>query len=301
MRAICRSTRRRTASASTAGALSGRRGRRRQRFRQLECEVAVREPERADQRLASGRRLLPRGRELRRELDMERLFAREVELVHGAGAAELLGELRGGFGGGIRLRQERHRLARRHRGVIVAPRFRTEPQGLLGGAELRLTEAVGRDVGAHRQRGERQDVGDDPPFDVELDRGRYPAQRKPRIGRQARLDRRGLGDAELVIGRLQPGIVQERDLHRRISRQRRGQQPARPRKRGCRRLGAVDLPRRLVERVRGDRAHQVHAAVRRKRGAAGQQHGAAERGRQRHSEPECRRIPSMSAHDLPHA
>src|SRR5262249_56893382 len=87
------------------------------------------------------------------------------------------------------------------------------------GAQLRLPEAVGYDLRACRQGGEREDIADDAPLDVQFDRRRDAAQRKGRVRRQALLEQGRFRQAELVVARLQAAIVEERDLNRRVRRQ----------------------------------------------------------------------------------
>ena len=173
--------------------------------------AAVLQSERADEALALARRALARARKLRRKLDMEGFLARLIELVHGAGLAQLLGELGGGFGGGRRLRERCGKHLRRDRPVVSAARLETDPQGFQSGTQLRLTETFGGELGARRQRGERENIHDDAALDIELDRRLNAAERECRIGRQARFHHRGFGNAELVIGRLQSLVVQKRD------------------------------------------------------------------------------------------
>ena len=61
-------------------------------------------------------------------------LARLIELVHGAGLAQFLGELGGGLGGGDRLPERRgHRLCG-DRPVVRAPRLKADPQGFQRGA-----------------------------------------------------------------------------------------------------------------------------------------------------------------------
>ena len=86
---------------------------------------------------------------------------------------------------------------------------------------------------------------------------------KEKIGSGGRLDlhRDGLGDTEPVIGGLQPGIVEERDLHRGIGAERCVKQ-ARDfalRERGI--LGGADPHHVFVQPSAGDRRDRAHPAV----------------------------------------
>jgi hypothetical protein len=99
----------------------------------------------------------------------------------------------------------------RDRRVVNAARLETDPQGFQSGTQLRLMKTFGGELGARRQRGERENIHDDAALDIELDRRLNAAERECRIGRQARFHHRGFGNAELVIGGLQPFVVQKRD------------------------------------------------------------------------------------------
>ena len=148
--------------------------RRRQCGRQLEIELVPPKPEHPDQSLALAGRALTGGRKLGGDVGVKDLLARLVELVHGAGLSESLGQLAGGFGRALGLGEEAALLLRGNGPVVGAPGLGRDPQGLLGGAQLRLPETVGSDLGARRQRGERQDVRDDALLDLDLDRARQP-------------------------------------------------------------------------------------------------------------------------------
>ena len=91
---------------------------------------------------------------LRREFCVEHLAARLIELVDGAGLAEAPGELRRRRAGLARLREQCDRRARRDRAVVSAARLGGDAQRFQCGPQLRLTEAVLRDLGARRQRRE---------------------------------------------------------------------------------------------------------------------------------------------------
>ncbi len=97
------------------------------------------------------------------------MLARLVELVHGAGLAQLLGKLCGGLGRRAGLAQKSGELTRRDRAIIVPTCLGGDAQRFLGGAQLGLMETVGRNVRPHRQRRERQNVADNAAFDVKLD------------------------------------------------------------------------------------------------------------------------------------
>ena len=99
-------------------------------------------------------------------------------------------------------------------------------------------------------------------LDIELDRSLNTAQRKCRVRRQARFDQRGLGDAEFIVGGLQPLIVQERDANRAIGRERRGEQARSEAMRVARDVLAVCFHHFTVELRRDDAVYQRHAAVR---------------------------------------
>ena len=97
-----------------------------------------------------------------------------IELAHRAGLGERLAQacrrLRARFGGVERCQD----LPGRYRADISPPRLGREPQGFLRGAKLCLLEADACELGTRRPGGERQDAGDDLPFDIKLDRGLDP-------------------------------------------------------------------------------------------------------------------------------
>ena len=191
-----------------------------------------------------------------------------IELVHGAGLAQLLGELGGGFGGGRRLRERCGQFLRRDRPVVSAASLKADPQGFQCGTQLRLTETLGGELGACRQRGERENIRDDATLDIEFHRGPDAAERICRVGRQARFHHRGFGNAELVIGRLQPLVVQKRDADGAVCGKR-GREQVRGAAVGlARHILAIHFHDFALELRRDDPVHHRHAAVRRKCRAA---------------------------------
>ncbi len=282
MREICRSTRRRTASTSMSARVSTRSGKRRQRIRELEIEIAAPKSHQADERFAFARRALARARKLRRQFGVEGLLARLIELVHGAGFAQALGKLGGGLGRGLRLRQKSHQLARGDGAVVGAARLRGDPQRFFGGAQLRLAKARRRDLGHRRQGREREHVGDQLALDFGLDRAGDAKQRERWTGRKARSDPAGFGNGELVVGGLQAAVVQERDLHRRVRRQGPAQQAHHDGARVRRIIRCPDRARILVEVACRDIGDRAHPAVGREPRTAGQQDGAHQKSTRSH-------------------
>ena len=139
-------------------------------------------------------------------------------------------------------------------------------------------KTFGGELGARRQRGEREDIHDDAALDIELDRRLNAAERECRIGRQARLHHRGFGNAELVIGRLQSLVVQKRDADGAVCRERGAEQVRGAGVGLASHILAVHFQDFALELWRDDAVHHRHAAVRRKRRAA-----AAGRGEQKRS------------------
>ena len=70
------------------------------------ARFVARKPDGTNEPFALACRVLPRRIKLRDDIDVECLFARLVELVHGAGFAELSGKLRRRLGRGSRLGEE---------------------------------------------------------------------------------------------------------------------------------------------------------------------------------------------------
>jgi hypothetical protein len=146
-------------------------GQARQRRRQFESDIITPQPHRANQGLAVARRLLPRCRDLGRKLQMERLLARLIEFVQGAGPSEFRCELCGRFGCRVRLLQERRQLARRNGAIPGPTRFHADLERFPGGIKLSLTEAVGGDLRPSRERRQRKHIADKPTLNVQFDRG----------------------------------------------------------------------------------------------------------------------------------
>ena len=169
--------------------------------------------------------------------------------------------------------QKSHDLAAGDSLDIGAARFERGSQGRFDGAQLRLMEAIACHVGSRRQRGQRQNVGDDLGFEFEGTAARDAGNIEARIGRQAGADTRRFGDAELVICGLQFAVVQQRDLNGSIHSERTPEQG------GDGLLGrgnvVVAVLRRNVhiQRRMGHAADGIHALVAGKAGAAAQQRG----------------------------
>ena len=156
---------------------------------------------------------MPRRRQPRRRLGVEDLVAGLIELVHGPALAEPLGEFDGGLRRGLGLLQKPHHLAAGDGLDIGAARFERGSQGCFDGAQLRLTEAIACNVGSRRQRGQRQDTGDDLGFEFKRAAARDAGNVEARIGGETGPNTRRFGDAEFVIRGLQFAIIQQRDLH----------------------------------------------------------------------------------------
>ena len=88
--------------------------------------------------------------------------------------------------------------------------------------ELRLPETIRRDFRARRQRGKLQQASCDAALDFERARSCDAFQREGWIWRQARLHHRGFGEPERVVRRLKLPVIEKRDLHRAIRRERLG-------------------------------------------------------------------------------
>jgi hypothetical protein len=140
----------------------------RQSRRQPVVEVGPPQAERSGEALARASLREPRLSKLCRHLGVEGVLARLVELVHGAGLAELGGELGGGLGGQSRLVQKGRELVGGNRRVVGAACVGGTPQGRLDGAQLRLPEAILGDLPARRQRQDRDDVDEQTALDLEI-------------------------------------------------------------------------------------------------------------------------------------
>ena len=132
-----------------------------QRFRKGEFKIVAPEAKRAHQTLAFPRGALLCTGETNRDVGMECLLARLIELVHCAGLAEALGELRHRFGSLVGLGEKANCLLRRDCAIEGTARFGRDAQRLKGGCQLRLTKTFGCDFAAHRKRGKGKNTGDD--------------------------------------------------------------------------------------------------------------------------------------------
>ncbi len=226
-------------------------------------------------RSCGSRRLLARRCHLRLHLGSEHLPAGMVELVDRAGLRELARQAPPKPRRCPWRRNERGQdLARGDGADIGAARLRREAQRLLRGAKLGLLETDAGELGPRRPGRERQQACHDLPLDIELDRGLDPVVGKARQRRPAHLHHDRLGDAEPVIGGLQPRIVEERDLHGGVGAERRMQQARdlAPCQRGV--LGGADPHHVFVQSSARDRRDGAHAAVGREGLASGEQERA---------------------------
>ena len=248
MRAICRSTRRRDRLPSRRRRALRGASRQRAAAHRGSLNAGRRPTARArGSALALARGALARGGELGDDLGVEDLLARLIELVHRAGLAEALGELRGGLGRRPRAWVRKPTsLARRDRPVIGAPRLVATPQRLQRGAQLRLMEtlsarspsapAASRAPGCRRRCGARSRAAPTPAMRISENVG---------LGGRLAPPCAASASAELVVGRLQAAVVEQRDLHGGIRRERAAEQPV---ERGARRrrvLVAADRDDRL--------------------------------------------------------
>ena len=103
--------------------------------------------------------------------------------------------------------EEAGQFKRRNAPIIGAAGFGCDPQRFLGGAQLCRAELLAGDLRARGQRSERQNVFDDPAFDLDFHLTGNTLQRKGGTGREARFHHGRLGDTELVIGGLQAAII----------------------------------------------------------------------------------------------
>ena len=266
MRAICRSTRRPIASASTAG--SARAGAAPAARRAAEIEVAAPKTERADQRLARARGALARGGELGGGLGVKNLLARVIELVGGAGLGEAFGELCGGAARRPRPGPGSAIVSRAATARYQARRASLRPAASPAPPELRLAEAppaiserAGKVASARISVTMRRSISSSPEPEIRQ-------QREARVGRQACLHHAGLGNGELIVGRLQAAVVEKRDLHNRVGGERGAEQARGAGVSLARQILAAQLDNIALQLGRDDPVHQRHATVRREGRAA---------------------------------
>ncbi|GCC45173.1 hypothetical protein chiPu_0029278, partial [Chiloscyllium punctatum] len=127
------------------------------------------------------------------------------------------------------------------------------------------------DFRAERQGGERQNVADDLPFDLDGSVARYSRNRERGIGRQALLDEVRFRQRQFVVGRLKAPVAEERDLDRGFDVQGPAQQPLDRIVRDHDIVGGPDRDHVLLDGAAGDVGHRRHAAVRRERCATREQ------------------------------
>src|SRR5262249_30484941 len=147
-------------------------------------------------------------------------------------------------------------------------------------------------LGPRWERRKRDDIGDELHLAFERWPGLYAAPGKRWIGRKTLSDPFGVDYGELVVCRLQTAVVEQRDLDRRVGRERASEKA--PDCGGCSLglPGRADRSRVLVELPLRDRRDDAHARIRRKPGATGKQHHWAEarqNGDRAELEPECPR------------
>jgi hypothetical protein len=188
-------------------------------LRQLKAEIVAPKPHCANQSLARASCAHTGSVKLCDEIGVKCVLARLVELVHGPCLSKLLGKPRTRFGCGRCLSESGNHLKRRYRPVVASSRLGADAQCLLRGAQLCLVEAFGSDLSTDRQSSQSENIGDDAALDIEFHWRANVTQRKRRVWWQACLDHRRLGDAKLVVGRLQPFVVQKRDTNGRFHRQ----------------------------------------------------------------------------------
>ena len=114
-------------------------------------------PSSADQSLAFAFGALARDADLRREIGVEHLIARLIELVHGAGFAEALASCVADSAAACACARKRPLLMCGDRAIPGAARFDRDACRFPDGAQLRLTKTFRRDFGARRQRRKRQE------------------------------------------------------------------------------------------------------------------------------------------------
>ena len=167
MRAMTRSTRRRTASLSTQVNVFGFGGKGHQLVGQSKSRIHAPGTERTGQALPVDPLAQACTRDLPGNLCIEDVLARLVEFRHRAGFAELLCQLGDGLRRGLGVDEELDRLVGCHRAVVGAHRFGRDAERGFHRANLRLPKARLGNFTAPRQREQRQHVLHDLPLDLE--------------------------------------------------------------------------------------------------------------------------------------
>ncbi len=256
---------------------------RRELGRQREGRVAAPHSHQADQRLALAACREPGLTQTRAQLCVKGGKLGLVELIAAARFAEPRVQPHRRVHGGARLIEEADLLLGGDGADVRPPRVRGQAQCGRDSLLPSTGKLISGDRGAALQGDQAQDVADQPRLEIGHAGADDTHQGNARIGRQAGLDIGRLRNSEIVVRRLQVAVVEQRHLHRRVGRQRLGQQACDLLLCPLRLLGARDLDHALADAGTGLAAdalrHLAHAAVGRKRGAAGQQAGQREHDR----------------------
>ena len=232
---------------------------------------ASREAEQAVQALAVAQQLQLLAGEVQHRLGMDDLLARLLQLVDVAGRALLVGQRRRAerrvHDGLPKLHQPRRRLGRDDLLADLGRRL----ERLMGDAKQVRLELLARDPLSRRQHEQVQEVLHQRHLHVAARAvGReLHVTADGGVRQQARLDHVRLGDAELLVGVLQRGVVEESDRHRALARQASAQRLVEP-PRDLLVLGAPLVPAgRHADAVLDDLADLRVPRGPRHRGAAG--------------------------------
>ena len=127
---------------------------------------------------------------------------------------------------------------------------------------MRLSKARLGDLAAPRQRQKREHVLDDLSLDLETSRANQARKSEPGCYRQTGFHHLRLGNAKLVVGSLQPPIVEQSDLHCAGCGQRLGEQLFDTRRGMSLFVLAVQLRHLLAEFGGGGGLNNSHAGIR---------------------------------------
>ena len=204
-------------------------------------------------------------------IGVEALLARLIELAPVTGPGHPLRELRARLGRDLDLLHVSHRLLRRHRAKVGAPCLRGHIQNLRGNGEFRRLDAIALKPCRQWNGQQANELEREASLDFLLASALQVGKRKAWIAWPTRAYEISVGDAKLGVYRLEPAVVDQRNLNRVIDRQRPLQNLP---DRGERRLrfGIGTAPAYVVagEIVRNT-LNCVKACIRRQRGAASEE------------------------------
>ena len=199
---------------------------------------------------------------------VEALFARLVQLAPVTGLRHAASKLGAGLGGDLHFLHVLRTLRRGDGPEIRTPRLRSDIERLRGDRKLRGRQPIALEPSAKRNGEEADELECEVALDFLLSAALQVRERETWIARPARLYQLGFANADFRIGRLQPAVVDERNLDCVIDREWMGKNLADCLLDGVG-IGLRARPARLGSRaLLGHGSHGREATIGRQRGAA---------------------------------